>query len=131
MSEIDTVGGHPRVKIGGELEYVSKLIAETFLSKSDMPYVLHRDNDPRNNKAGNLLWASRSDIYTAHYGLGSDYPGGNESPKPVRIVETDEIFPSIRSCAKAIGGTASGIREQLNGRIGTYKGCHFELVDVL
>jgi len=130
LKPVDTVSGHPRVKIDGRLEYISRLVAETYLMGSDLPYVMHRDHDPSNNSVRNLIWASRGDIHRSFYGLGADSPGGAEPPKPVRIIETEEIFPSIRSCARAIGGTASGIREQLNGRIETYKGYHFELVDI-
>lgn len=94
-----------------------------------MPFVLHRDNDPKNNRADNLLWANRSDIYEAHYGLGSDYPGGYDSAKPIKVVETGEVYPSIKACSIGIDGFTSGIRNVLCGKCETYKGFHFELLD--
>lgn len=117
------------MKIGGQLEYVSKLMAETFLSKSDMPYVMHRDHDPTNNKAGNLVWVRRKHIHRSYYGLGANSPGGSEPAKPVRVVETGEVYPSIKACARAMGGYPSGVRNALNGSCHTYKGFHLELAD--
>lgn len=48
----------------------------------------------------------------------------------IMIVETGEIFETIRECAKAIDGSPSAICEILNCRNGriTHKGYHFKRV---
>lgn len=37
-------------------------------------------------------------------------------PRPVQIVETGEVFPSIKACARHIGGASAGICNVLSGR---------------
>ncbi len=51
----------------------------------------------------------------------------NGRPKvPVRIVETNEVFNSIRECAMFIGGDPSNICSCMHGKIESYKGLHFQ-----
>lgn len=45
--------------------------------------------------------------------------------KRVRILETGEIFDSAEECAKAIGGSTSGISKCINGRLERHKGFTF------
>lgn len=49
--------------------------------------------------------------------------------KSVRVVETGEIFSSIRECARAIGGNQATISECLNGRHKSHHGYHYEWVE--
>lgn len=48
--------------------------------------------------------------------------------KSVRIVETGEVFSSVRECARAIGGDQGTISACLSGRHHTHKGYHYEFV---
>lgn len=48
--------------------------------------------------------------------------------RPVRIVETGEVFDTIRSCADAIHGNRRHISDCLNGKLKTHKNYHFEEV---
>ena len=47
----------------------------------------------------------------------------------IRVVETGETFPSIRECARSIGGDQGTISACLAGRHKTHKGYHYEYVD--
>lgn len=117
-----------RVTLDGQTEYIHRLVAVAFVNnpekKSD---VRHKDGNRANNHFWNLEWVSHSDTQKESYGwFGRNAPGGYSEPKPIRIVETGEEFPSIRSCARHIGGTSSGIRQCLDGKIDSYLGFHFE-----
>lgn len=123
------INGHPKVMLDGKTEYVSRIVAETFIeNKNNLSDVKHVDGNKENNMADNLTWTTHSDTQQATYNYyGALAPGGNENAKEIIIKETGEIFPSIRSCARAIHGSPSGIRQQLNGKLKTYKGHIFML----
>lgn len=122
------VNGHPKLIINGKTEYISRLVAETFI---DNPFnktdVNHIDRDISNNNVNNLEWATHGEIQKESY-KGLNAPGGRVYSKRIMIIETGEEFPSIRACAKAINGTPSGIRQCLNSKMGSYKGFHYKLL---
>lgn len=124
--------GHKRIVIShdGRTEYISRLVAETYISNPDnKPVVRHLDGDIQNNNVKNLEWSDRWKTQKDSYGwLGSNAPGGAEPAKKIMIVETGDIFPSIRSCARAIGGSPIGIRRCLNKETETHKGYSFKLL---
>jgi hypothetical protein len=49
--------------------------------------------------------------------------------KYVKIVESGDIFPTVRDAAEAIGGVPTQIYAVLRGRAKTHRGFTFELVD--
>lgn len=49
--------------------------------------------------------------------------------RSVRVVETGEVFPSVRSCANAIGGDQGTISGCLSGKHHTHHGYHYEYAD--
>ena len=122
------VNGHPKIIINGKTEYISRLVAETYIpnldNKSD---VNHIDRNTRNNDISNLEWATHGEIQKESY-RGFTAPGGRVYSKKIMIVETGEEFPSIRACARAVGGTPSGIRQCLKTDLGSYKGFHYKLL---
>lgn len=121
--------GHARIVLKGQTEYISRLVAETFIPNPfKLSDVRHKDGNKRNNNVWNLEWTTHGRTQKDSYGLGIYAPGGNIPPKPIRIIETGEEFPSIRSCARHISGTPSGIRQCLDGKINSYLGFHFELI---
>lgn len=122
------VNGHPKIIINGKTEYVSRLVAETYIpnpeNKTD---VNHIDRNTHNNNISNLEWATHGEIQKESY-KGFKAPGGREYSKRIMIIETGEEFPSIRACAKAVGGTPSGIRQCLKTGLSSYKGFHYKLL---
>ena len=53
---------------------------------------------------------------------------GEKSSRSVRVIETGVIYPSIRECARQIGGHANAILACCNGRYKQHYGYSFEWV---
>ena len=122
------VNGHPKIIINGKTEYVSRLVAETYIPNPDNKTdVNHIDRNTSNNYISNLEWATHGEIQKESY-RGFNAPGGRVYSKRIMIIETGEEYPSIRACARAIGGTPSGIRQCLNNNLGSYKGYHYKIL---
>ena len=115
---------------------VHRLVAEAFLPNPDKkPQVNHIDGNKKNNRLDNLEWVTASENMKHSYDSKIRVP---HQERPVRIVETGEIFKSVKECAEKIEGhdcdisrclrqsTAKGLM-QANGY--THKGLHFEYVN--
>lgn len=103
---------------------VHQLVAETFISKPSTEFVVnHKDGNKTNNNVDNLEFVTRqqNNIHAYETGL-------NPHKKPVRIVETGEVFESQEACAEAIGGDPANISYCLSGKLKSHKGLHFERV---
>ena len=121
--------GHEKIVLNGKTEYISRLVAESFLkNENELTDVVHLDKNKSNNNVENLKWSNHMEAQKRSYGLGINAPGGNVPAKPIMVVETGEIFDSIKSCARGIGGFPSGIRKCLKGDIKKYKGYTFMLL---
>lgn len=124
------VNGRNRVTLNGKTEYVATLILETFIRpKENGEYVLHRDLNLLNDNLYNLEWQVRGLDYEKRYPNPSVYPGREGISKKILINEINKTFPSLRKCAKFIGGHSSGIRACLDNKIKTYKGYTYTLLD--
>lgn len=121
------VNGHEKVILKGKTEYISRLLAETFIENPNgYSDVRHLDGDRSNNDISNLEWCSHQRTQKDSYGLGINAPGGNEPPRPIVVLETGIVYPSVRACAKDNHISASGIRKCLKGEYKSYKGLHFK-----
>ena len=122
----DNGRGYLTVSVGARNpRYVHVLVAETFIPNHDKCLeVNHKDGNKKNNNVRNLEWCTRGANLTHACETGL-----NVSQKPIRIVETGEIFRSQNECARRIGGTASGIHDCRSGRHVTHRGYHFEFLD--
>lgn len=102
---------------------VHRLVAETFVYNDDpenKTIVNHIDCDRTNNNAWNLEWCDTS--HNMRHALSN----GRCKTEKVIVVETGEIFNSASDCARAIGGTSSGIHDCKTGRQKQHRGYHFE-----
>lgn len=122
----DNGRGYLSVSVGlRNPRYIHDLVAETYIPN---PYgyseVNHIDGNKQNNCVDNLEWSTRHDnlMHACEMGLVN-------SQKPIRIVETGEVFRSQNECARYIGGSASGIHDCRSGRHETHRGYHFEFQD--
>lgn len=114
---------------GPHTKTIHRVVAETFLPNPEgKRTVNHKDGNKRNNHISNLEWNTMSENISHAYRNGlKARPDNAGSPKRrVRIVETGEVFDSVGSCARAIGGDQAHIFNCLSGRYHTHKGYHFE-----
>jgi len=106
-----------------ERRLVHRLMAETFLGPA--PYenaqVNHIDCDRQNNNVLNLEWCSPRDniLWSFHKGRIDPFIGLSKARKvnmkPVRIVETGEVFSSLQECADHLGTTRGNVSRCLSG----------------
>ena len=107
-------------------ETVHRLIADTFI-KSDKHNldVRHKNDNTLDNRLSNLEYCTRSETIQRAFARGTKVPSRQVK---VRVVETGEIFESIRACARALGLHQSDICKCVNGAAYTCGGLHFEKV---
>ena len=105
---------------------IHRLVAQSFLPFRKNAYqVNHIDGDKTNNRLENLEWVtSQENIIHAHRtGLSRVV-----NRRPVRIIETGDVFASLTECADFISGYPSVIRHCLSGKNKTHRGYTFEYV---
>lgn len=109
----------------GTTKNVHELVTDAFIGKKTKGIVCnHKDGNKQNNNLTNLELVSYKDNLIHAYNNGL-----NSHKKPVRIIETGEVFNSQIECAEAIGGDAANVSACLNGKLNSHKGLHFEHVD--
>lgn len=106
---------------------VHRLVADAFLAPDpSRDEVNHIDGDKLNNAASNLEWVTRSENIRHALALGL-YPGRRGGP--IRVVETAEVFGTLRETAAALGGSHTSIRRVLIGEYDSHRGFTLEYVD--
>lgn len=112
---------------------VHRLVAKAFIpNPNNFPEVNHKHGNKADNRASELEWTTRLDNMQHAMSTGLFIPKAPEPVrKPIRILETDEVFPSITDCAKAIDSSVINILNVMREEETTHhsaKGLHFELV---
>ena len=116
--------GYLRVSIGNvDNVYVHILVCKTFIGPAPEPgmEVNHIDTNRQNNHVLNLEWVTRSDnakwaIYKGHSRPEIALQKAIEmNHKPVRIIELDRVFPSVRDCAEFLGVLPNSVSRCLRG----------------
>ena len=110
---------------------IHRAVAEAFIpGGSKELQVNHKDGNKLNNNVDNLEWCTRKENSQHAMRLGLFNPQPPDPPKrKVRIVESGEIFDSIRDCAKAINVAEQHVWACLNGKRSIRNGLHFEYVE--
>jgi hypothetical protein len=118
---------------------IHRLVAKEFIKEiPNKDYVNHKDGNKTNNVSTNLEWVTNSENMLHAYRtglakpsrsmLGRKNPNAGRKGRPIRIVETGEVFGSIVECEKAIDGNNRHICDCLSGRQKTHRGYTFEYV---
>lgn len=99
--------------------YISNIVAEAFVDNPEgYKYVRHKDGNPSNNRADNLVWGPLIGYMTDD--------GRIIGGKGVKCVETGKVWPTMRDCAEELGVTISLVSRYKNRK--SYKG--MTLVDL-
>ena len=109
---------------------VHKLVGKAFLKQpSKEAWQLdHINGDKRDCSVSNLEYVTPGENMRRAYANGlNHWEGYNE--RPVRIVETGEVFKSQAECARAIGGNQPNINACLAGRRHKHMGYRYEYAD--
>ena len=108
---------------------VHRLVAKVFVPgrNSKTPVVMHKDDNPKNNRADNLAWGTyqQNNMDAVLHGLRSKV-------KRVRCMETGEVFASAREAARIMFGIAKRgdrILAVCKGERGKAYGYHWEAVN--
>lgn len=102
---------------------IHRLVADAFIGPEPDLVVNHINGNKHDNRVENLEWVTPLE----NSKLASE--NGLYKTKPIRIVETGEVFNSIRECANTICVHPSDINHYFTGRHTNIKGLHFEYVD--
>lgn len=116
---------------------INRLVAQEFIPNPDnKPEVNHIDGNKHNNNVSNLEWVTkkencehawRTGLVKPSYGMtGKKNPNSGRKGKPIRIIETGEVFGTLKECEEAIGGNNRHINDCLKGRQQSHRGYHFE-----
>ncbi len=104
--------------------YVHHLVAVAFVDGYfERAEVNHKNGIKDDNIFLNIKWVTKSENIIHAYEMGLN------PTRPVRIVETKEVFASASACARYIRGHQSAVWSCLNGDRRMHLGYTFEYVD--
>lgn len=101
---------------------IHRLVAEAFLGVNPGLATNHIDGNKLNNHVNNLEWVTHKENSRLAAELGL------YKTRPVKIIETNEVFRSVADCAKAIKMDPSDINHVIAGVRPSAIGLHFEYV---
>lgn len=136
------LNGYQRVQLCRDGKYknilVHILVAEAFLPNPDnLPQVNHLDECKNNNNVNNLEWCTRE--YNCNFGTRNERISKKLSKvklgvyntklsKPIRCIETNQIFPSTAEIQRKLGFSQGNICNCCNGKRKSAYKFHWEYV---
>lgn len=116
--------GYLRVSLGNyDNVYIHRLVCEAFhgAPPASVYQVNHIDCDRQNNRADNLEWCTASENISWGVSHGNIDPAvglaraREVNIRPVKIVELDREFPSVKACARFLGVEPTNVSRCLKG----------------
>lgn len=133
LSPRPNAGGYLRVRLADPDHrlrdfYIHKLVGQAFWNFAMEDQTIHYDGDTQNNHATNLRLRKRArrDFSSRPLDEGESHEYKRQWGHRVRIVETAEVFRTVRDCADYIGGDYSSIYACLRGDRKSHRGYSFE-----
>ena len=142
LKQFTNTQGYYVLSIDGRSKRVHRLVADSFYDGDHTGLdVNHIDGNKKNNHISNLEWCTRSENVRHAFKLGLSKSNLNDEyrrsgteamkekfSKPVRVIETGIIYPSVNECARETGCYAMQIRMCCNGKATHHHGLHFEYI---
>lgn len=133
IKPVKTLQGYLVVPLGKKHpnNRVHRLVASAFIPKIDgKDMINHIDGDRTNNHVSNLEWCTNQENQL-HASRVLNHKQGRYQNKPVRCVETGEVFENSFRAAHECRYTAGNIRMAANPKYPrkTCMGYHWEFVD--
>lgn len=101
---------------------IHRLVLDTFVGSSPDNVANHINGNKHDNRLSNLEWV------TAEENSKLAAEAGLYKTRPIKIVETGEIFKSVRECAKHLKVHPSDINHVMSGTSDSIRGFNFEYV---
>lgn len=112
---------------------VHRLVSKTFIPNPyNKPEVNHIDGNKRNNSVDNLEWVTRSENELHAFATGLNVRSSYDAGRPkrrIRVLETGQVFNSVRECADVLGCTHTNIVNYFKRNGITCAGYHLELLN--
>lgn len=122
-----TKTGYIQVSLNKRRFKVHRLVALAFIPNPDgLPQINHKNEIKTDNRAENLEWCTAK--YNINYG-GGIMRSAISRGKPVRCIETGEIFSSCNEAGRQMGLDFSHIAKCCRGILPHHKNLHFEFVE--
>lgn len=107
--------------------FIHRLVALAFIPNPEgKPTVNHLNECKTDNRLENLTWATMKE--QNHHGSRMERAAASKR-KPVRCVETGEVFESASAAAASVGAIRNCITYVCNGHAHTHRGYHWEYVE--
>lgn len=137
--------GYPRVNLIKDKQiktfFIHRLVAIAYLpNPNNLPLINHKDEIKTHDWVNNLEWCTN--WYNVNYSnnrevalaMGPAYEekkiktGRKNNCRPIRCIETGQVFESGADCARKMGLDPSHIAKVCKGKLNTTGGYHFEYV---